>query len=706
MTEYHVAPGEPPFRNRLIHAVSPYLQQHAENPVDWYAWGEEAFARARQEDKPVLVSIGYSSCHWCHVMAHESFEDPDIGRVQNEHFINIKVDREERPDVDSIYMTALQAMTGHGGWPLNVFLLPDGTPFYGGTYFPPDTKAARYRTASWRQVLLSIAEAYRSRRADLQNTSRQLLDHITRINTTLNADDSGLPPYPEVLDAAYNGIVQRFDPDEGGFGDAPKFPQPMTLEFVLRSHLRNGDAEALRMLSFTLQKMARGGIYDQLGGGFHRYSVDAYWLVPHFEKMLYDNALLARMYAEMYQVTGDAFFQGVAEETLDYLQREMLHPDGGFYSTQDADSLTPSGHMEEGYFFTWTPDEIREVLGEDATLFAGIFNVTRHGNFEGRNILHLPRSLEEVARVTGSSSERLREVMARGRSKLFAAREQRERPFRDEKIIMAWNGMALRAFAVAAAAFDSAEYLDVARQNADFLLRELRRPEDGRLLRLWKDGQAQGMAYLEDYALLADGLLALYSVDGSPRWLRECIACTESMLQLFWDAGLGGFYDTAADQEQLITRPRDVSDNATPSGSSVAAELLLRLAALTGNDVYRARAEQVIAGVGPLLSRFGIGFGRMLCAVDLAAARIKEVAVVGEAAAPGTRAMLDRLLRPYRPHIVLAQLRPGDKESPELTPLLKDREMLNGQPTAYVCENFTCRLPTSDLMELERLLEQ
>jgi len=688
-----------------MHAVSPYLQQHAENPVDWYAWGEEAFARARREDKPILVSIGYSSCHWCHVMAHESFEDPEVGRIQNEHFINIKVDREERPDVDSIYMTALQAMTGQGGWPLNVFLLPDGTPFYGGTYFPPDTKAARYRTASWRQVLLSIAEAYRNRRADLQGTGRQLLEHMNRLSTTLNADESGLPPYPVILDTAYAGIAQRFDSDDGGFGDAPKFPQPMTLEFVLRYHLRSGDAEALRMLRFTLQKMAQGGIYDQLGGGFHRYSVDAHWLVPHFEKMLYDNALLARMYVEMHQVTGEALFQVIAEETLAYLQREMLHPDGGFYSTQDADSPTPSGHMEEGYFFTWTPDELREVLGEDATLVAGIFNVTRHGNFEGRTILHLPRPLEDIARVTGRSIEQLQDVVARGRSKLFAAREQRARPFRDEKVITAWNGMALRAFAVAAAAFDSAEYLDVARRNADFLLRELRRPEDGRLLRLWKDGRAQGMAYLEDYALFADGLLALYSVDGSPRWLRECIACTEEMLRLFWDAGLGGFYDTASDQEQLITRPRDVSDNATPSGSSVAAELLLRLTALTGNDVYRARAEQVIAGVGPLLSRFGIGFGRMLCAVDLAAARIKEVAVVGEPAAPGTRAMLERLLRPYRPHMVLAQLRPGDDEAPELTPLLKDRTMLNGQPTAYVCENFACRLPTSDLTEIERLLE-
>jgi uncharacterized protein len=686
----------PEYTNRLVHESSPYLLQHAHNPVDWYPWGPEALEQARRADKPILVSIGYAACHWCHVMEHESFEDPDTAALMNEHFINIKVDREERPDIDTIYMTAVQAMTGQGGWPLNMFLLPDGTPFYGGTYFPPEDKAARYGVPSFKRVLQSIIDAYTNRRSEINSSGQQLLDHLHKISSR---QFEGGELNAEVLDVAFRDLVSNFDSQAGGFGRAPKFPQPMTLEFLLRYHIRTGNADARNMLEHTLRQMAQGGIYDQLGGGFHRYSVDAVWLVPHFEKMLYDNALLARMYVETNQATQDGFYRVIAEQTLDYIVREMRHPDGGFYSTQDADSLNALGHKEEGAFFTWTPDEIREVLGADTALFCQIFDVTARGNFEGQNILHLPRPLTTIARVTGASAERLEEVIVQGRDKLFAARERRPKPDRDEKILTAWNGMALRAFAVAAAAFERDDYLKVAQDNADFLLRALRR-EDGRVLRSWKDGKATLPGYLEDYALLIDGLLALYGVDGNPRRLRECLTLADAMLNLFWDATLGGFYDTGTDHEALVTRPRDVSDNATPSGSSTATEVLLRLAALTGNDTYRQRAEQILTGHTEMLRRVPLGFGRMLCAADFALARVREVALVGDPNAADMQALLGEIHHGYRPHLVSAQLHPGDTEAAQLTPLLRDRTQIEGKATAYVCEGFTCNLPVTDVEAL------
>ncbi len=691
--------SEPVHINRLIHATSPYLLQHAHNPVDWYPWGEEALEQARREDKPILVSIGYAACHWCHVMEHESFEDPETAAIMNEHFINIKVDREERPDIDSIYMAAVQAMNQRGGWPLNVFLLPDGTPFFGGTYFPPDEKAARYQMPSFKQVLLGIAETFRKRRDELVKSGQSIVEHLREISTlrqTAESFDAGL------LNAAFQEIADGFDDRDGGFGGAPKFPQPMVMEFLLRYHVR-GDAEALHMLTQTLYAMARGGIYDQIGGGFHRYSVDDHWLVPHFEKMLYDNAQLARLYVEAFQATGDRFLLRIADETLAYMMREMLHPDGGFYSTQDADSLTPSGHKEEGAFFVWTPDEIREALGEDATLFNAAFDVTRHGNFEGRTILHLPRPLEEVARVTGVTLERLNDVIARGRAHLVEVRERRSRPDRDEKVLTAWNGMALRAFAVAAAATGRDDYLAVARRNADFLLHALRRP-DGRVQRSWKDGKATIPGYLEDYALLIDGLLALYHVDGNPRWLSESITLADAMQTLFWDVRQGAFYDAAADHEALITRPRDVSDNATPAGNSVAVDVLLRLAALTGDETYRSIADRTLHAMSGLITRFPLGFGRLLCATDFALARVRETAIVGDPASADAQALLKTVHRAYLPHVVLAQLRPGDEIAPTLTPLLRDRDQIGGKPTAYVCEGFACKLPVTDAAALREQL--
>ncbi len=692
-----------PEPNHLIHETSPYLLQHAYNPVAWHAWNEETLNKAHTEDKPILLSVGYAACHWCHVMEHESFEDPDTAAVMNEYFINIKVDREERPDIDTIELKAGVAMTGQGGWPMNVFLLPDGTPVYGGTYFPPEDKAARYRMPSFKKVVHSLGEAYRTQRDELTERASQLLGMLQEQATR---SFGGGKLTTELLDEALDTLAQNFDQRNGGLGGAPKFPQPMTLEFLLRMVARSHSSLPLGLLEHTLRQMALGGIYDQLGGGFHRYSVDAEWLVPHFEKMLYDNAQLARLYVETFQVTGDSFYRRIAEETLDYMAREMLHPQGGFYSTQDADSPAAAGaHKEEGEFFVWTPEEVREALGTDAALFCQVFDITTRGNFEGRNILHLPRPLAQVARVTGVAEERLYEVVARGKQKLWAIREQRIKPDRDEKVLTAWNGMALRAFAAAAAAFERSDYLEIAQRNADFVLANLR-SDTGRVLRSWKDGQAVLSGYLEDYALLVDGLLAIYMVDGNPRWLTESVALSDAMLDLFWDTNLNGFYDTASDHETLVVRPRDIGDNATPSGTSAAADVLLRLGALTGNDTYRTRALQALENLTELLRRAPSGFGRALCAVDFALARVREVALVGDLAAPDMQAMQRVLHQAYWPHTVVAYKTPaGGAQPAEELPLLRDREQTDGKATAYVCENFACKLPVTDPAALRQQLE-
>ncbi|HNP88759.1 MAG TPA: thioredoxin domain-containing protein, partial [Kouleothrix sp.] len=665
------------------HATSPYLLQHAHNPVDWYEWGAEAFARARAEDKPLLLSVGYAACHWCHVMAHESFEDAATAQVMNEHFVNIKVDREERPDIDSIYMTAVQAMTGGGGWPMTVFLTPDGVPFYGGTYFPP---TPRYRMPAFTQVLLSIADAYRNRRDELLSAGNELLEHMRTASASSLAEGQITHA---VLDEAYAMLHGQFDPSYGGFGRAPKFPQPMTFEFLLRYAQRTNTALAWEMLHKTLHAMAEGGMYDQLGGGFHRYSVDEQWLVPHFEKMLYDNALLARVYTEMFQATGEPFYQRIAEETLDYLVREMRHPDGGFYSTQDADS-----EGEEGKFFVWTPAELREVLHGDALVFAQVYDVTERGNFEGKNILHLLRPPAEVARVTGMSVERIEAALAQGKRLLFAAREQRIKPGRDEKVLTAWNGMALRAFAHAARAFGRNDYRMVAEQNADFLLRELR-DADGNLLRAWKDGRAGSVpAFLDDHALLADGLLALYEATFAPRWLIEARALADVMLARFWDDTISGFYDTAADHEALVVRPRDTGDNATPSGNSAAADVLLRLAAIFDLPEYRARAEAILGSLAPFLARYPTGFGRYLAAAEFALGTPHEIALVGDPAAPDMQALCAVIFQPFRPNKVVVQR--GSAAAAFTSPLLEGRTQLDGRATAYVCQHYACRLPVTD----------
>ena len=685
--------------NRLIHATSPYLLQHAHNPVDWYEWGEEAFARARTEDRPVLLSVGYAACHWCHVMAHESFEDERTAATMNQYYVNIKVDREERPDIDSIYMAALQAMTNSGGWPMTMFLTPDGVPFYGGTYFPPED---RYGMPAFNRLLLSIADAYTRRRDELLASGNELLDHI---RTAASARLPEAPITPALLDDAYASLHGMFDQTHGGFGRAPKFPQAMTFEFLLRYARRTGNRLAWEMVATTLRHMAEGGMYDQLGGGFHRYSVDEEWLVPHFEKMLYDNALLARVYVEAYQFSGDPFYRQIAEETLDYVARELRHPDGGFFSTQDADSLPApdAAHAEEGAFFVWTPAELRTLLGPDAMAFAALYDVTERGNFEGKNILRVIRTPAEVARTTGLSEVQVAELAARSRQTLFDARAGRPQPTRDDKVLTGWNGMMLRAFAHAAAALGRDDYREIARQNAAFVLENLRNT-DGKLLRSWKDGRAGATAgFLEDYALLADGLLALYEATFEERWLLEARALADTMLASFWDDAVGGFYDTATNHEALIIRPRDTGDNATPSGNSAAAELLLKLAVIFDLPGYRERALTVLGGMTQLMAQYPTGFGRYLAAAEFALATPREIALVGVPDAADTQALREAIFTPFLPNKVVVLQRP-DAAAAIASPLLAGRTQLGGRATAYVCQNYACQLPVTDAEALRAQL--
>ena len=674
--------------NRLAEETSPYLLQHKDNPVDWFPWGEEALEKSRQEDKPILLSVGYSACHWCHVMERESFEDEQTARMMNEHYVNIKVDREERPDIDSIYMSAVQALTRHGGWPMTVFLTPDGAPFYGGTYFPPVPSRGM---PSFQQVLLSLADAYENRRDEVLQSAESVRDYLqAATSTAIPKSTLG----PALLDAAAGSLRSQLDHTFGGFGGAPKFPQPMNLEVLLRHHHRTGDEESLASVELTLQKMANGGIYDHLGGGFARYSVDERWLVPHFEKMLYDNALLVQLYLETYQATGDDFYKRTAEETLDYVVRDMTSPEGGFYSAEDADS-----EGVEGKFYVWTPDEIREVLEpEEAELAMRYWGVTEAGNFEGKNILNVPQSPATVAAAFEISPDGLNERIEKARSKLFDVREERVRPGRDDKVLAAWNGMMLRSFAFAARVLDRDDYREIAEKNADFLLDKLK--SDGRLRRSYKDGRARFNGYLEDYAMVSDGLVALYEATFEPRWLSEADSLCDAMFELFWDAESGTFYDTPADHEKLVTRPRDIYDNATPSGTSVAVDVLLKLALLLDRNDYRQRAEVVLENLSGGMEQLPGAFGRLLSALDFHLSRPREVVIIGEPEAAGTRTLLDIVYSRYLPNKVVAGRAEDDEKPAGLVPLLADRPTRDGQATAYVCEGYACQSPTTEPEEL------
>ncbi len=671
--------------NRLAQEASPYLRQHAENPVDWYPWGEEALRAAREADKPILLSIGYAACHWCHVMAHESFEDPETADLMNRHFINIKVDREERPDLDSIYMSAVVALTGQGGWPMTVALTPDGRPFFGGTYYPP---TPRHGLPAFRQVLLALAEAWQERRGDVEGSAGEIADHLRQTALAETLGSSGALN-DDLIDQALNGLLRSFDSRLGGFGRAPKFPPSMTLEFLLRVYAGRGDSMSLHMAERTLEAMAHGGLYDQLGGGFARYSTDERWLVPHFEKMLYDNALLARVYLHAWQVAGKPLYRRVVEETLDFVRREMRHERGGFYSSYDADS-----EGEEGKFYVWTADEIRAALGDEAARFMAAYGVSEGGNWEGHNILHVAEDLTGLGDLSGLKEARL---------KLFNIRARRVPPGLDDKVLTAWNGLMLAAFAEAGRVLDRPDYTATAVANAEFLYATMRR-DDGRLLRSWQAaaGDARYNAYLEDYAFLADGLLALYETTFDPRWFAWARELADLMLAHFSDPA-GGFFDTSDDHEALLHRPKDVQDNATPSGNGMAAHVLLRLGLFTGEGRYWDTAERMVAGLYEPMARYPGAFAHWLGAAAFILSQPLEVAVAGDPAAADTRALLDVAQRAYRPNLVIAA---GEGKAVEVVPLLAGRERLDGRAAAYVCRRFVCRRPVAEPAALTAQLDE
>ncbi|MEU1198388.1 thioredoxin domain-containing protein [Streptomyces sp. NPDC005813] len=671
--------------NRLAHETSPYLLQHADNPVDWWPWSAEAFDEARRRNVPVLLSVGYSSCHWCHVMAHESFEDDVTAAYLNEHFVSVKVDREERPDVDAVYMEAVQAATGQGGWPMTVFLTPDAEPFYFGTYFPP---APRHGMPSFPQVLEGVTSAWTDRRDEVAEVAGKIVRDLAGREMSFG---DGRVPGEEELAGALLGLTRDYDTARGGFGGAPKFPPSMVIEFLLRHHARTGSEGALQMAVDTCERMARGGIYDQLGGGFARYSVDREWIVPHFEKMLYDNALLCRVYAHLWRVTGSELARRVALETADFMVRELRTEEGGFASALDADSDDGTGRHIEGAYYVWTPEQLREVLGEDAELAAQHFGVTEEGTFEeGASVLRLPQHEGVV------DADRIASVQQR----LFAARAGRPAPGRDDKVVAAWNGLAVAALAETGAYFDRPDLVDAAIGAADLLVR-LHMDDHARLARTSKDGHVGANAgVLEDYADVAEGFLALASVTGEGVWLEFAGFLLDHVLTQFTDAESGALFDTAADAEELIRRPQDPTDNATPSGWSAAAGALLSYAAQTGAEPHRTAAERalgVVKALGPRAPRF-IGWGLAVAEALLDGPR--EVAVVGPAGDPATRALHRTALLGTAPGAVVAA---GVADSDEL-PLLSGRLLVEGRPAAYVCRNFACDVPTTDPGRLEAAL--
>jgi uncharacterized protein YyaL (SSP411 family) len=699
----------PAHSNRLIHESSPYLLQHAHNPVDWYPWGPEAFARAKAEDKPVLLSVGYAACHWCHVMERESFENPETARLMNEYFVSIKVDREERPDVDALYMDAVQALTGGGGWPMTVFLTPDAVPFYGGTYFPPDE---RYNMPGFPRLLRTLGELWRTRRDEIEHQADEFRRFYARrgaVTVTLPAE---LTPTrddldPAVLTRAAEKLASQIDETYGGFGRAPKFPHAPGLELLLRVASRtpttatpDDGSRPLALVRLTLDRMAEGGIYDQVGGGFHRYATDQRWIVPHFEKMLYDNALLAPVYLHAWQLTGEARYRRICEETLDYVLREMTDASGGFYSTQDADS---EGH--EGRFYVWTPNELSDALGAaDARILGDLWGVTERGNFEGRTILHVAQPEAAVAARHGLTEPVLRERIARGRQTLYAARSRRVWPGRDDKVLAAWNGLMQRALAEAGRVLDREDYRAAARRNAGFL-RE-RMMVDGRLKRSWRNGEARIHAFLEDYAAIANGLLTTYEATGDASlfaWAREL---TDQLLARFWDAEIGVFYDTAHDHETLIGRPRELADGATPSGTSLAVEALLRLAALTGAGSYREIALRTLGSLLSDLVEHPSAFSHLLNTLDDALGPFYEVALIGDAGSPDLERLQQALAGRFLPRMVLAQAAPNDADAAATVPLLAGRTAIEGRATAYVCQDFVCRQPVTEPASLLELLNR
>jgi uncharacterized protein YyaL (SSP411 family) len=678
--------SEHKYTNALIRETSPYLRQHAHNPVQWFPWSQEALRKAKEEDKPILLSIGYAACHWCHVMERESFEHEGIAALMNEFFISIKVDREERPDLDAIYMQTVQMMTGRGGWPMTVFLTPEQQPFYCGTYFPPED---RYGVPGFPRVLRSVATAYRERKTEIVRDAARIVGELQK--------SSRIPGMPrelasEILEEAASRLLSDYDPQNGGFGGAPKFPPGMALDFLMRCYARTGDRRPLEVVDQTLTKMARGGIYDQLGGGFHRYSVDALWLVPHFEKMLYDNALLSRAYLNAFLLTGNPLYRRIVEETLDYVLREMTSPEGGFYSTQDADS-----EGKEGQFYTWEQHEVENLLGgEEAELVYHYYGIVGEGSLEGRHVLHIPRQASLQARLHGISEEELWRRIEQGKSALFAAREKRVKPARDEKILTAWNGLMLKSFAEASQVLQRADYRTAAIGCAQFLLPSME--HDGNLLHSYIGGQAKIDAFLDDYACLADALLSLYESTFDPRWFQEAARLAGIMIDRFQDPDGVGFYLTNGNEE-LIHRPKELHDNATPSGNSTAAHALLRLARFTGDERWLRLPLRLLKTLAPLMAHHPSAFGNLLGALDLALSDGLEICIVGDPGEEATGSLLREVFRRYLPNKVVACGKNNELH------LLKDHVQVSGRPTAYVCRNQTCQAPASNAADLARQLD-
>jgi uncharacterized protein len=681
--------------NRLIHETSPYLLQHAHNPVDWYAWGEEAFAKAKAEDKPILLSIGYSACHWCHVMEHESFENEPIAELMNTSFVNIKVDREERPDLDQIYQHVVQMFGVGGGWPLTMFLTPEKEPFYGGTYFPPDDRFGR---PGFAKVLEAAARYYREHKAEIRQTTQQVLQGLERLSTFRESDR---PLQKTVIENAVRKLNNIFDETNGGFGTQPKFPNPMNLALFMRYWRATGHEGYLRMALLALQKMAQGGIYDQLGGGFHRYSVDAQWLVPHFEKMLYDNAQLIRLYADAYRITKDPFYRRIVQETVTYVQREMLHPDGGFYATQDADS-----EGEEGKFFVWTPEEIVAVLGPDVgEVFCRAYGVDAHGNFEhGKSILHWAVSPDWLAHEFGTEMAQVEQMLAEGREKLFAARERRVKPFRDEKIIVSWNGLMISAFLDAAELLGDERIRQDALRSIEFILSHLVR--DGRLLHSYKDGQAKLPAYLDDHSCFVACLIDAFEATGDQRFLTLAEEFNGATIANFWDEVQGAFFLTGPDHETLLHRPKDPFDHAVPGGNSVATQNLLRLYYCTGEEDHLQKAENTLRLFRDQMEDNPFSFGQMLCALDFYLETPQEIVIIGRQDEPDTQALLRVVHETYVPNKILLVIDPAAGASETFAHLpVGEMAQLQGKATAYVCHKFACSAPATDPSGLADLLK-
>jgi uncharacterized protein len=678
--------------NHLIHETSPYLLQHAHNPVDWYSWGDEAFQKAKSQNRPILLSIGYSACHWCHVMERESFEDEKIAALMNDLFVNIKVDREERPDLDEIYMNAVQMLTGRGGWPMTVFLTPEGKPFYGGTYFPPED---RYGVPGFPKILQGVANAYREKPQDVERSVEQILAALQRMSLST---ESQQPFSSDIIGQSAEQLAQAYDTDHGGLGKAPKFPNVGVYELFLRHYHHSKGSRFLEMVTHTLTKMAQGGIYDHLGGGFHRYSVDAKWLVPHFEKMLYDNAQLVRIYAQVYCVTGEPLFKQVVDETMNYLMREMLHTEGGFYSTQDADS-----EGEEGRFFVWTEAEITRILGEGSSeIFCRIYDVSEEGNFEEKNILHPILTLEQASKFFRRDLKEIESLVSDAKRKLFQEREKRPKPFRDEKILTSWNGLMLSGLAEAIKISPHPSYLEAANRTVNFIFTKMFR--DGHLLHTYKSGPGKILGYLDDYAFLAAGLLDLFEATVNRAHLDRALKLAEIMLHEFWDEAGGGFFYTGRSHERLIAQSKPIFDGSIPSGNAMATQVLLRLYHYTGKEDYLKRAERILRAYYNAMENQPFGFAHMLAALDFYLQKPKEVVLVGDKKDPETAELLTKIHSLYLPNMTL-QLASPDDSLEKISSLLAGKKQFEGKPTVYVCHNFTCSRPVVEWDELKPLLD-